>query len=162
MALFKSQNSEPDNSNLLGYVVQERISGQWASFMLALSGELQAQLSSEQHRTLLVKVGQRFAQAQPISVGDTVTELTKAFNQIWQSQRWGYVRLTDEGNSLHIKHVLCPLATALAVDPILAGGFLEGAYQEWLQAAGAGRGLRVRQLQALPDGTTMEFRLGRQ
>lgn len=161
MPFFKSPHPHNDLDRQLDYLQAERISVQWAGFMSALSAELQAQLTADEYRTLLFKMGTRFAQAHPIEGGDTVQILENNINAIWQGSRWGYAELVDAGQFLEISHHFCPLPVAAGIDNALSGGFLEGVYGVWMQAAGASPDLSVRQLPDEGQPSTMFFRFGR-
>ena len=51
----------------------------------------------------------------------------------------GLLHLSDEGQQMTVTHRACPLPAALQLDAEVVGGYLEGAYAFWLQAAGSAR-----------------------
>ena len=129
--------STTDSTDLLQHLALERISVQWAGFLAVLSDELQAQLSADEYRALLGRLGARFAQSFELPACDSLAEMEDAANRIWQELRWGYASFSDSGRQLLIEHHACPLPAALQVDAELAAGFLEGVYAAWLVAAGS-------------------------
>jgi len=162
MSFFKNQTAPAAAPDLqLDYLITERISVQWQGFLAVLSEELQEQLEPAEYRELLHRMGGRFANNHPIAGGDTVNSLENSLNALWKPLRWGYAELSDVGNHLEIRHHLCPLPDAMHTDNQIAGGFLEGVYEAWLHAAGAGRDLQVRQLPDSADPFLMVFQFGR-
>jgi hypothetical protein len=160
MALFKSKVIEKKADNrALDYLLRERISTQWAEFLLALGSELKEQLDADGLTELMQRVGQRFALAMPIEAGETVDALQDSFNQVWARSRWGHVALADEGDQLTIRHTFSPLNQAMDLGYEASAGFLQGAYQQWLEAAGASEGLEVQLLAQGADSQVIELRL---
>ena len=126
-----------DSSELLQHLALERVSPQWAAFLTLLGSELSSQLPDDELRQLLVSLGGRFAEEHPLGPCADVTALQEALNQVWASIQWGYCTLSDEGQQMTVTHRACPLPAALQLDAEVVGGYLEGAYAFWLQAAGA-------------------------
>lgn len=126
-----------DPFDLLQHLALERVSAQWSGFLSVLSDELQSQLSADEYRVLLGRLGTRFAQANELPACDSLSQLEEAANQIWTQLRWGYVSFSDGSRQLLIEHHACPLPAALQVETELAAGFLEGVYAAWLVAAGS-------------------------
>lgn len=160
MALFKSKVIEKKADNrALDFLVRERISPQWAEFLLALGSELKEQLDADGLTELMQRVGQRFAAATQLEAGETVEGLQDAFNQVWTKSQWGYVALADEGDQLTIRHTFSPLDAAMDLGYEASAGFLQGVYQQWLEAAGASEGLGVQLLAQGADNHVIELRL---
>jgi hypothetical protein len=160
MALFKSKVIEKKADNrALDFLLRERISTQWAEFLLALGGELKEQLDADGLTELMQRVGQRFAQATQLEAGDTVEALQDSFNQVWAKSRWGHVALADEGDQLTIRHTFAPLDMGMDIGYEATAGFLQGAYQHWLEVAGASEGLEVQMLDQGAENHVIELRL---
>jgi hypothetical protein len=160
MALFKSKVIEKKADNrALDFLLRERISSQWAEFLLALGSELKEQLDADGLTELMQRVGQRFAAATQLEAGETVEGLQDAFNQVWTKSQWGYVALADEGDQLTIRHTFSPLDAAMDLGYEASAGFLQGVYQQWLEAAGASEGLGVQLLAQGADNHVIELRL---
>ncbi len=134
---FPTPPLSPDSTDLLQHLALERISVQWAGFLGVLSDEFQSQLSSDEYRSLLGRLGARFAQVFELPACDSLPQMEAAMNQVWSSLQWGYATLSDSGRHVEVSHHACPLPAALQVDASLASGFLEGVYAAWLLAAGS-------------------------
>lgn len=146
MALFQSkQTANPDPAVELGFLLHERISVQWLGFLQAFSAEMQSQLTSEEYMELLRGMGKRFGDLTPIGTHETIEDLESALNAHWAALRWGRVKLTESGTQLTIEHHFNPLTHALGGDIQVAGGFLEGAYEQWFRSVGADENLQVKQ-----------------
>lgn len=146
MALFQSkQTAIPNSAVELEFLLNDRISVQWLSFLRAFSAEMQSQLTSEEYRELLRGIGKRFGDLTPMGTLDTIEELESALNVHWSALHWGYVKLSDSGVQLSIEHHFSPLVQALGGDVRVAGGFLEGVYEQWFRSAGADENLQVNQ-----------------
>lgn len=153
-------NAEDSSVELLRHLAFERIAPQWSGFLVALGSALQSQLSPEEFRHFLRRLGEQFAADLPLPAVDDLTALEQSVNRIWFDRQWGMVTFSDLGGSLRIEHRGCPLPAAMQVGPELAGGFLEGAYSTWLAAAGAPAELALAQLPAsgLPMHMAFELR----
>ena len=138
-------DAESDSSELLQHLALERVSPQWAVFLSLLGSELSAQLSPDELRQLLVSLGGRFAEANPLRPCADLAALQDAFNQVWAPMRWGYSTVSEQGRQLSVRHRACPLPAALQLDAEVVGSYLEGVYAVWLKAAGAPSELVLRQ-----------------
>lgn len=154
-----SQEPESSATDLLQHLALERIAPQWAGFLGVLSDELQAQLTMPEYRALLVRLGVRFAQVFELPTCNSLPEIESAINKYWNQFQWGFVVFSDAGRQLQIAHHACPLPAAMQIDADLAGGFLEGAYATWLQAAGSPAELELKQLPAAGIPMYMVFEL---
>lgn len=131
-------NLDPtDQTALLRSLALERISPQWADFLGLMSEALGAQLEPAEYRELLVRLGQGFANQNPLPACAGLDQLSDAMNAVWQRMHWGYAAVSDQGQQLEVVHRACPLPAALQLDADVAGGFLQGVYGVWLKAAGA-------------------------
>ena len=152
----------PTPDPALEFLLAERVSPQWSGFLDALTHELREQLSPEDLRALLRSVGQRFGAARPIEAGESVEELQRAVNGIWNSIRWGYAELRDGGDVLHITHHLSPLGQALGEGSAeAAAGFLEGVYESWMHHAGAADDLSARAAAPQPGSLAVSISFGK-
>lgn len=136
-----------DQTELLRSLALERISPQWADFLGLMSEALGAQLEPAEYREFLVRLGEGFANQNPLPVCVGLEQLTSAMNAVWQRMRWGYVAVSDQDVEIEIVHRACPLPAALQLDAEVAGGFLEGVYGVWLKAAGAPDELVLEQVE---------------
>ena len=150
---------EAEQSELLQYLANERVSKQWSGFLSVLSGELAAQLNPAEYRALLVRLGHKFSQEHPLPTCATLTDVQAAANTLWAGMQWGYARFTDNGQNLVITHHACPLTAGLGLDGDVAGGFLEGVYSAWVHGAGAPASLTLRQLESNGSRLLMTFEL---
>lgn len=149
----------PDSMDLLQHLALERIAPQWATFLSLLGNELASQLTPEELRQLLVRLGSRFAETNPLGPCEDVPALQNAFNRVWGPMQWGYATVSDLGQHLAVTHRACPLPAALQWDAELVGGYLEGAYGVWLHAAGAPAELVLKQQAASGLPMHMVFEL---
>lgn len=136
-----------DQTELLRSLALERISPQWADFLGLMSEALGAQLEPAEYREFLVRLGEGFANQNPLPVCVGLEQLTGAMNAVWQRMRWGYAAVSDQDVEIEIVHRACPLPAALQLDAEVAGGFLEGVYGVWLKAAGAPDELVLEQVE---------------
>lgn len=151
--------SEPSSVDLLQHLALERIAPQWAGFLGVLSDEFQAQLTAAEFRSLLARLGVRFAQVFELPICNSLEEIEAAINKYWSQFQWGYVVFSDVGRQLQVAHHACPLPAAMQIDADLAGGFLEGAYATWLRAAGSPAELELKQLPTAGIPMYMVFEL---
>jgi len=135
-----------DQTDLLRSLALERISPQWVDFLGLLSEALSAQLEPVEYRQLLVRLGEGFANQNPLPPCAGLNQLSDAMNVVWKRMQWGYVSVSDLGQALNVVHRACPLPAALQLDADVAGGFLEGVYGVWLKAAGAPDELALTQV----------------
>ena len=158
------ENNLIDSADLpaeVGYLMGERLSIQWRGFLRAFSAEINSQLTPVEFKELMRSMGTRMGESITIGEHDTVDALEAEINRHLKEIRWGYIRLSDAGNQLNIKHYLCPLASDLGLEPQVAAGFLEGMFEHWFHAAGAQPDLVVRQIVESSSLTALEFQLGR-
>ena len=145
----------------LDYLVSEQVSIQWRGFLQAFSAEIKSQLTPAEFKELLRSMGKRMGESVTVGEQPTVDALETEINRRLREIRWGYARLSDAGDQLNIKHYLCPLTSGTGLEPEVAGGFLEGMYEQWFHAAGAQPDLVVRQMTGPASATALEFQLGR-
>ena len=88
------------------------------------------------------------SRSRPLPALELLPDLEAAMNAVWSEMDWGWVELHDAGDSLRIVHHCAPLEAAFGLAArTWSGAVLEGAYEQWLRAAGAGHRLKVRQVQ---------------
>jgi hypothetical protein len=145
------------------YYARRQCSPQWRPFLVALAQELGSHLDAEGARALMRRLGTSIAQAHPLPSSELLPELETAMNTVWSGMDWGWVELNDTGTALQIVHHCAPIEAAFgAAGRPWAPAVLEGAYEQWLRAAGAGQRLKVRQAAGTApptDLTTFVFAL---
>lgn len=145
---------------VVDFLLEQHLSPQWRGLLRALAAEFESQLSPDELRQLMFRVGARFAESHALPPCESTDDLADALNAHWSGIQWGYVELADEGDYLRIIHYGAPLAAfggaALAWTP----AFLQGCYQAWLDAMGAAE-LVVAQADVPDEGFVVEFRLAR-
>lgn len=143
------------------YLAERQCARQWRDFLHALAAEFAEALSASDLRALLRRVGTRFASESPLPALQTLEEVQAALSRIWLAQDWGWVTLVQHDDHVAIHHHAPPLSAAFGAGSAdWAGGFLEGAYQQWFEQQGA-PGLRVSQTTLPGTWGSLEFRLGR-
>ncbi len=133
---------------------------QWRGFLTALGQEFSSALPAQDLALLMARVGERFAAAHPLAPSQTVGALQEAMNGVWDALDWGQVEIASISGGMDIQHRFSPLSAAFGTSGTeWTAGFLQGVYQQWFDAAGAG-GLKV-QVSAAPDGLgSARLRLG--
>lgn len=121
------------------HLSQLQCSRQWRGFLQALSAEFTQALSNDELRELMFRVGERFASAHPLDPCTTLSDLQQRMTDVWRSVDWGWVMLTQHKEQLSIVHCCAPLLAGMDKSNVdWSLGFLQGAYQKWFDAAGAG------------------------
>ncbi|MET3604593.1 hypothetical protein ABIC99_002409 [Sphaerotilus sulfidivorans] len=142
------------------YHQQHQCSRQWRPFLFCLGQELAERLGPDGARALMRRLGGAMSRERPLPALELLPDLEAAMNALWSDMDWGWVELQDTGDALRIVHHCAPLDAAFGVSArAWSGALLEGAYEQWLKAAGAGDRLRVRQMpgsSSSPD-TTLVF-----
>lgn len=153
---------------ILAYYGEQQVSTQWRDVLHAMAEEFDGQLALPELRALMARIGERFATAKPLGDCATLDELERALNRVWHALDWGWIELVDLTDYLAVRHYCAPIATAFGQGAaVWASAFLEGAYQYWFSALGAGEHLAVRQVEPAlqeSEGAVMqvyEFRLAR-
>lgn len=132
---------------------------QWRDFLRALADEFRDHLSAAELRQLMLHVGLRFAAMHPLPSCATLAALREAMNDVWKPLDWGAVQFSEQGAAaLLIEHVCSPLSAAFGEGHLdWTPTFLEGVYQGWMSAAGAGEMLRVRLQYSNPRTGSLRF-----
>ncbi len=140
-------------------------SRQWRSLLAATVTEFTSQTKQPSDtRTLMRRVGIRFAAQTPLPSCKTLEEFEEAIRNVWQEMDLGWVTLEESGRTLKITHHCS--ANGILLDnafgestPLLAPSFLEGVYQKWLSNMGAGEALHVRQVSEPDQFNSIEYAL---
>ncbi len=144
----------------IAYTLQLQCGRQWRGFLLALGQEFVSALPPHDLMDLMARIGARFATQHPLAAGDTLTSLEEAINGVWDTLQWGMVELGQTSEAMEIQHRFSPLTAAFGeAGANWAAGFLQGAYQQWLDAAGA-QGLKVAVVAPLDAVGSVHLRLG--
>lgn len=137
------------------YHLRYRCSPQWRPFLGALAQELSSRIEPDQARALMRRLGTSMARNAPLPAVELLPDLEDAMNGVWSGMNWGWVELSDTDDALRIIHHCAPIEAAFgAGSRHWSPAVLEGAYEQWLRAAGAGDRLRVQQLAT--DTTSIE------
>lgn len=145
-------------STVVALLLEQHLSPQWRGLLRALAAEFESQLSRDELRQLMYRVGARFAAEHVVPPCESAAALGEALNAHWALIQWGYVELTDKGDHLRIVHYGAPLV-AFGGDALdWTPAFLQGSYQTWLDAMGAAD-LSVTQANVQPDSFVVEFHL---
>jgi hypothetical protein len=128
------------------YLLQKQCTRQWRGFLGAMSAEFSRQLSVDDLRTLMRKVGVRFAKNMALPACETVEQIRNGANHIWDEMDWGYVDIEEGDGCLRLLHYYAPLRSAFGQGAMIwSAAFLEGVYHQWFISCGAGNELSVRQ-----------------
>lgn len=106
--------------------------------------EFSVALPSDELRDLMQRIGVKFAIQNPLPACATLPELEESMTSLWSHIDWGWVQLTQDVSCLTIQHHCAPLISAFGAEhSSWIYGFLQGAYQQWFNEAGASH-LQVR------------------
>jgi hypothetical protein len=132
---------------------------QWRDFLRAQAEEFRDHLSAAELRGLMHRIGLRFASLHTLPPCASIAALRDAMNGVWQALDWGLVELEDQdAAALLIEHICSPLSAAFGESHLdWTPAFLEGVYQGWMSAAGAGETLQVRLQHADPRTGSLRF-----
>jgi hypothetical protein len=137
------------------YHLRFQCSPQWRPFLGALAQELSSRIEPDQARALMRRLGTSMARNAPLPATELLPDLEEAMNNVWSAMNWGWVELNDTNDALKIFHHCAPIEAAFGTaSRQWSPAVLEGAYEHWLRAAGAGDRLRVQQLAT--DTTSIE------
>lgn len=129
------------------YHLRHRCSSQWRPFLAALAQELSTRIEADQARALMRRIGTSIARSAPLPALELLPDLESAMNAVWSGMDWGWVELNDTSDALRIVHHCAPIEAAFGTSSRhWSPAVLEGAYEQWLRAAGAGDRLRVQPL----------------
>lgn len=153
-----------DNSATATYFREQQMSLQWLPFLRALSDELLEQTDEASLRSLMFKVGQRFAQnARESFEGiNTLSDLASALNDFFGRINWGCLELAEVPNAIMVTHFAPPLAEAFGDEALpWSVGVLEGFYQEIFMLLGANSAMTVAVQLEDSEPMALRFRFGK-
>ncbi len=132
------------------YKVKRQTSRHWRALLAATASEITSQGSTVELRSMMVRIGYRFASHTTMPDGETLDDYEKFMCAVWADMDWGWVELRDSGDALHITHHsstngLLSNGVFNKTSEEWVSGFLEGVYQQWVSRMGAGEKLRVKQ-----------------
>lgn len=143
----------------ISYLLKQQKNRQWDFFLQSFARVFSSQLSSEDLRDLMKKIGDEAAKELELEQVQTLIDLEQSLNLFWEQVQWGVCSLEEGENSLHIKHFYSPLlATFKDEDLVWVVGFLEGLYQHVFNRLGAGSELQV-QWQQVEEEESLSFQL---
>ncbi len=132
-----------DPQELLEHLRIRACSRQWLGFVQAMGQEFSAELSDQELKALLSRIGGRFASNHPVGECLTLQDMESSANRLWDLIEWGRCAFDESADRVDIRHMAPPIITALGTSSWV-DGFLEGVYQSWFQQAGMLSGLAVR------------------
>ncbi|MCD9006565.1 hypothetical protein LDO31_10020 [Luteimonas sp. XNQY3] len=135
------------NDDLIALMRARLCSPQWSGVVRALGEELATELSDDELRRLMHRVGVRFASAHPLADARTLTAMAAAANALWAQMEWGRCMIDEQPDGIAIRHCLAPTALVFP-DAAWPDGFLEGVYARWFVDAGMPAELAVSALPA--------------
>lgn len=135
-----------DSSSLLDHYRTQACSRQWRGFLHAMAAEFADALPEAELARLMARMGERFAVAHPLAPADDLAVLQDACNRVWGELEWGRTQFSEQPDEVTIDHIGAPLSALLGGAAGWSGGFLEGVYRGWFQAAGMLPGLDVQPL----------------
>lgn len=131
------------------YIAQRQICNQWQPFLSAFSMEFSQQIPIAELRVLMIRLGKLMAEKLPMPAGNTLASLEESINAIWLDMDWGWVQLSEKNEGLFIDHHVSPLCVAFGAEALSwSSAILEGVYQYWFAAIGAGTQLQLTQVSA--------------
>jgi len=133
--------------NIECYLRNQLRSEQWNHVLFCMAREMESHLDSNSLQGLMYKAGARMADGFPVEGKDSLDAVEVVLNDIWESCKWGWVRLSDQGNCIRIEHAFSPLDEAFGES---ADGWsvqlLCGFYDSVFRQLGAGDDLRLRRI----------------
>jgi len=142
-------------SKLTAYLESQRRDSNWSALLNPFLYEVFATLGEEQARHLLVNAGIRAGQDLALPACESIAQLELEANLHWSRLGWGLVTFIEHSDYLEITHECIP---AQAPEYGSLADFLQGVYQQWFRAAGAGDLLKVHQTNEAHTGV-FSFRL---
>lgn len=148
----------------IDYRIPRQSSRLWRSLLTAFANEFVTNPGSSNIREVMYKIGHRFATQSPLPTCNSLDEFKTAMNSVWQDLDWGWVDLEETPASLRIIHHQSTNAYLIndvfgEQTKIWGPAILEGAYQKWLSAMGAGESLKVTQSDETDEFGTTEYQL---
>jgi len=145
---------------VLDYLRARQCVAQWRDVLHALGEEFSQHLPPADLRRVMRRVGRRFAESVPLPDCRDLADLQIAMNNVWHRTDWGWVILQESADTLLIEHKASPLAAFGRDASDWSPALLEGIYERWFEALGAGDRLTVSQGGDLDDSGSVVFRFG--
>ena len=148
----------------IDYRIPRQSSRLWRSLLTAFANEFVSNPNTANIKDIMYKIGYRFATQSPLPTCNSLDEFKASMNSVWQDLDWGWVDLEETADSLRIIHHQSTNASLTnnvfgEQTKIWGPAILEGAYQKWLSAMGAGESLKVTQSGETDEFGTTEYRL---
>jgi hypothetical protein len=148
----------------IDYRIPRQSSRLWRSLLTAFANEFVSNPNTGNIKEVMYKIGYRFATQSPLPTCNSLDDFKASMNSDWQDQDWGWVDLEETADSLRIIHHQSTNASLTnnvfgEQTKIWGPAILEGAYQKWLSAMGAGESLKVTQSGETDEFGTTEYRL---
>lgn len=147
-------------NNSLQYYAEQQTSVQWKHFLAAMADEFSEQLAMDDLRSIMARVGGRFADGFKLAECDTLQQLQQQINRVWSDLDWGWVEFAEGSDLIGIQHLCSPLRAAFGEESgTWTPAFLEGAYQHWFASIGIDASLRVSQVGTVDESNHLTFQL---
>jgi hypothetical protein len=148
----------------IDYRIPRQSSRLWRSLLTAFATEFVTNPNTGNIRETMYKIGYRFATQSALPTCNSLDEFKTAMNSVWQDLDWGWVDLEETPASLRIIHHQSTNASLISdvfgdQTKVWGPAILEGAYQKWLSAMGAGESLKVTQSDLTDEFGTTEYQL---
>lgn len=132
----------------------------WDEFLPVLAEALAGRHGSLELRGMFRGVGQRLAETATFGA-PTLAALEAQINEWLAARGWGWLRIDEQDAWLDLIHGCGPLRAGFGAATLQwSAGLLEGLYAGWLQQAGCGTELQLRQLGGIEgDLDLLRFRL---
>lgn len=146
----------------IDYKVKRQTSRHWRTLLAATASEIASGESKAELRSMMVRIGFKFASQTTMPEGETLDDYEKFMCTVWEDMDWGWVELKDSGDNLRITHH-CSTNGRLNngsfndASEAWVPSFLEGVYQQWLSRMGAGEKLRVKKSSDTDEFGSIEY-----
>lgn len=143
----------------ISYLLKQQQNRQWDFFLQSFVRVLSDQLSNDDLRDLMQRIGHEAATELQLDQVSTLDDLEKLLNTFWEQVQWGVVSLEEKEGALLIKHSYSPLVVTFKEEDLAwFVGFLEGLYQHVFNRLGAGSDLQVQRVQT-DEKESLSFQL---
>lgn len=143
----------------LDYLSELQNSRQWGFFLRAQAQVFKENLSNEELRFLMGRIGAESAKNMNLSGITTLLELEQALAVFWKSKDWGFVNLIESDNFIQIDHYCSPIEQSFGPASLeWSAGFMEGFYSQLFKNLKAGPELIVTQISS-DDSACLSYRL---
>lgn len=134
----------------LSYYAEQGASRQWRFFLQALAEQMSEEVSPEELRGVMQRLGQRMAASLPLGEVKSLDDFTHSINALLREVNWGRAEVSESQDGLTIVHHCSPLAGGFGENAMVwSPAVLEGLYGAWMNELGAGEnGWVLQQAQA--------------